>query len=42
MLGANNRYGRLEMYAGDDTIIVKTLESLAINLEMVFAEQEKI
>lgn len=36
-LGANQRYGRPEMYAGDDKIIVKTLESLEINLEMVFS-----
>lgn len=35
-LGNNNRYGRPEMYAGDDKIIVKTLEGLEINLEMMF------
>lgn len=36
-LGDNKRYGRPEMYAEDEKIIVKTLESLEIDLEAVFS-----
>lgn len=35
-LQSNNRYGRPEMYAGDDKIVVKTLGRLEIDLGMVF------